>query len=305
MQRMAMSVALIRRVRQSSYALVALAFLPYWCIAQDSDQLFHGHGELLTMLTQDRIALPIGDGAQKLEVSVFVPHNYDPAQSYPLLVVLDADPLLGLLKTINFVWVEEGKSVPVILVGLPFGSSAAEIWANRSYYLLPNRVGIVEYYGNEIPLNNGGGASHLAKLIQDEVLPHVFDEYSVDSNRIGLAAFSMGGLFAAWHMVTYPDVFTDYLIIAPPLAPPFVDSSFAAGTHQLQRHGFSRPTRLYLAYAESDLEYVLSGASSWVAGWRKFEGTNLSLHAEVFKDHRHDAGAIPALINGYEFLYER
>ena len=240
-----------------------------------------------------------------MEASVFVPHNYDPEKSYPVLVVLDADPLLGLIKSLNFLWVEEGKSNPVILVGLPFGSSAAEIWANRSYYLLPNHVGIVDYYGNEIPLNNGGGASHLAKLIHDEVLPHVFEKYSVDSNRVGLAAFSMGGVFAAWHMVTYPEVFTDYLIIAPPLAAPFVDSSFERETQQLQRRGFNRPNRLYLAYAENDLEYVLAGASSWVAGWRDLDGNNLTLRFEVFEDHRHDAGAIPALINGYEFLYGR
>ncbi len=295
----------MRRPRQVLLTAFLLALLPCWAFAQDSDQPFAGHGELLTMLAPERFALPIGGGTQKLEISVFLPHNYDPQEFYPVLVVLDADPLLGLLKTINFLWAEEGKSAPVILVGVPFGSSAAEIWVNRTYYLLPNRVGTVDYYGNEIPLNNGGGASHLATLIQDEVLPHVFEKYSVASDRIGLAAFSMGGLFAAWHLVNYPEVFTDYLIVAPPLAPPFVDSSFARESQQLQRRGFNQPKRLYVAYAENDLGYVLAGASSWVAGWRDLEGTNLMFRSEVFTDYRHDAGAIPALINGYEFLYGR
>lgn len=305
MQPIVVSKTLMWWCRRGLWAVIALTLLPYSIFAQDSGQRFAGKAELLTMLKPERIALPIGDGAQRLEVSVFLPHIYDPAESYPVLVVLDADPLLGVLKTINFLWVEERKSAPVILVGVPFGSSAAEIWANRSYYLLPNRVGVVDYYGSEIPLNNGGGASHFAKFIQDEVLPLVFENYSVDSNHVGLAAFSMGGLFAAWHLVTHPDVFTDYLIIAPPLAPPFVDSSFERSTHQLQRRGFSRPTRLYVAYAESDLRYVLSGASSWVAEWRKNEGANLIIHSEIFKGHRHDAGAVPALINGFEFLYAR
>ena len=305
MQLPAAKLTFMRVCRQISCAAIVLALVPCSAIAQDADQQSAGQGELLTMLAPERIALPIGGGAQKLEISVFLPHTYDPVVSYPVLVVLDADPLLGLLKTINFLWVEEGKSAPVILVGLPFGSSAAEIWVNRSYYLLPNRVGTVDYYGNEIPLNNGGGATHLAELIQDEVLPHVFERYSVDSDRVGLAAFSMGGLFAAWHLVTYPEVFTDYLIIAPPLAPPFVDSSFERETAQLQRRGFDRPKRLYVAYAENDLGYVLAGAGAWVAGWQDFEGSNLIFRSEVFKEHRHDAGAIPALINGYEFLYGR
>ena len=240
-----------------------------------------------------------------LEIVVYAPHDYDPAESYPLLVVLDADPLLGLLKTLNFLLAEEGKAAPVILVGVPFGGTAATIWANRSYYLLPNPVGVVDYYGNEIPVNNGGGASDLASFIQEEVLPNVGDKYSVDQNRIGLAGFSMSGLFAAWHLVTYPEVFSDYLIIAPPLAPPFVESAFEHATKEHQARGFGQPTRLYVAHAEHDLGYVLASVGSWVAGWQDLDDANLRFHSEVIKDRRHDAGAIPALISGYEFLYGR
>lgn len=289
----------------ASLLAVTLTLLPYCTFAQNSDLHLTDERELLTMLLPDRIALPIGEEGQMLEVSVHTPHNYDPTESYPLLVVLDADPLLGLLKTVNFLWSEEGKAVPVILVGLPFGASADTIWANRSYYLLPKPVGVVNYYGHAIPVDSGGGALDLAKFIHDEVLPNVFEKYSVDSSRVGLAGFSMGGLFVAWHFVTYPEAFNDYLVIAPPLSPPFVDSVFERETKELQRRGFERPTRLYVSYAENDLGYVLTGASSWVSGWQELEDANLTFHYAVIKNHRHDAGAIPALIKGYELLYGR
>ncbi len=305
MRYFAMRLALTKRFRRTFWAAATLAILPMCIYAQDSERHVTDEYELLTTLQPERIALPIGNEGKMLEVAVYLPHNYDPTESYPLLVVLDADPLLGLLKTLNFLWAEEGKAVPVILVGLPFGASAGTIWANRSHFLLPNPVGVVNYYGNEIPVNSGGGASDLAKFIQDEVLPSVLQKYSVDSNRVGLAGFSMGGLFVAWHLVTYPDVFTDYLVIAPPLSPPFVDATFESATKKLQGRSFSRPTRLYVAHAETDLEYVLIGASAWISGWQGLEDANLSFHTEVVKDHRHDAGAIPALINGYEFLYGR
>lgn len=303
MQLSAMSLAVTRRYRQIFWVAATLTILPVYTFAQTPGRQVADGVELLTMLQPERIAFPIGDEGRMLEVSVYAPHNYDPTVSYPLLVVLDADPLLGLLKTLNFLWVEEGKAVPVILVGLPFGASAGTIWANRSYYLLPNPVGVVDYYGNEIPVNSGGGASDLARLIQDEVLPGVVEKYSVDSNRTGLAGFSMGGLFVAWHLVTYPEVFNDYLVIAPPLSPPFVESEFERKTKVLQKRGFRQPTRLYVAHAENDLGYVLTGARSWALKWQELEDANLSLRFEVIKDHQHDAGAIPALINGYEFLY--
>lgn len=259
--------------------------------------------ERLSALPADRMVLPIGNKGKEIELVVSTPHTYDLSQTYPVLVVLDADPLLGLLKTVDFLWSEEGKSAPVILVGVPFGSDAGTIWKNRTYYLLPNSVGVIEYYDAQVPLNSGGGANELAAFLQDKVVPAVLEKYSVDQGRIGLAGFSMGGLFAAWHLTTHPDLFSDYLVIAPPLAEPFVGPEFKKATESLRRRGFARPTRMYVAYADEDLAQVLSGASAWIKGWSTSEDANLSFHSEVITGHRHDSGAIPALINGYGFLY--
>lgn len=259
----------------------------------------------LSMLPMERLELPLGESGQAMEVVVYTPHTYDPAQSYPLLVVPDADPLLGLLKTINFLWSEEGKAEPVILVGLPFGATPGAIWVNRSYYLLPDSVGVIDYYNSQVPVNSGGGAPELARFLHDEVLPVVLNRYSVDRTRLGLAGFSMGGLFAAWHLVTHPGIFSDYLIAGPPLAAPFVSEAFAQASKALQRRGFDRPTRVYVAYAEDDLASVESGAGTWIEAWETSDAADLMFQGEIIEGHRHDAGAIPALINGYAFLYER
>jgi predicted alpha/beta superfamily hydrolase len=253
----------------------------------------------------ERLVLPIGRSGQEMEVVVYKPHTYDPAQSYPLLVVADADPLLGLLKTINFLWVEEGKAEPVILVGLPFGSTPNEIWTNRSYYLLPKSVGVIDYYDGQVPLENGGGAPELASFLHEELLPRLLERYSVDRARVGLAGFSMGGLFAAWHLVTHPGVFSDYIIIAPPLAAPFVGPEFEKATQSLWRRGFDRPTRIYVSYAEDDLAYVRYGAAPWSEALDALENANLRFRGEMIGGLRHDSGAIPALANAFEFLYAK
>ena len=210
---------------------------------------------------------------------------------------------MGLLKTINFLWVEEGKAVAVILVGLPFGNTPSAIWKNRSYYLLPRAVGVIDYYDAQIPLNNGGGAPELARFLQQELLPYLLKQYSVKRDRIGLAGFSMGGLFAAWHAVTHPGTFSDYIVIAPPLAAPFVGLEFDKATQSLRNRGFARATRIYVSYAENDLAYVRSGAPRWAKVWETLDDIDLHFRADVIAGQRHDAGAIPALINAYEFLY--
>ena len=259
--------------------------------------------ERLLVLSTDRIVLPIGNQGQEIELVVSAPHTYDPSRTYPVLVVLDADPLLGLLKTVNFLWSEEGKAAPVILVGVPFGADPGAIWKNRTYYLLPKSVEVIEYYDTQVPLNSGGGAIELAKFLKDRVVPAVLDRYSVDPNRLGLAGFSMGGLFAAWHLANYSDLFSDYLVVSPPLAEPFVGPKFQKATESLRRQGFNRSTKVYVGYADEDLNYVLSGAGAWIGGWSNSEDVNLSFRSEVIAGHRHDSGAIPALISGYEFLY--
>ena len=125
------SLALARHRWQALCIATTFAMLPLYACAQNSGQNVSEESGLLTTLLPDHIALPIGDGGKMMQAVVYVPHNYDPKTSYPLLVVLDADPLLGLIKTLNFLWVEEGKAGPVILVGLPFGASAGTIWVKR------------------------------------------------------------------------------------------------------------------------------------------------------------------------------
>ena len=281
---------------------VVLILAPLIAVAQEAGPVA---GEQLTALPMEHITLPLGTHGQKMEIVVYPPHTYDAAHAYPLLVVPDADPLLGLLKTINFLWAEEGKAEPVILVGLPWGATTDTVWTNRSYYFLPRSVGVVDYYDQQLPVNNGGGAPELATFLEKQVLPVVLKRYNVDRDRLGLVGFSMGGLFAAWHLVTHPDVFSDYIILSPPLAAPFVGSEFERASQTLLRRSFKRPTRLYIAYAEDDLASVRSGAPPWIKAWAALDSSHLNLRWEIIEGHRHDSSAIPGLINAYEFLYAR
>ncbi len=238
-----------------------------------------------------------------IEEVVYKPHMYNPSQKYPILLVPDADPMLGIIKTMNFLWTEEQYTIPIILVGIPFGKTPGSIWVNRSYYFLPDSVGTINYYGNSVPLNNGGGAQEFVQFLNKQVLPTIDREYNVDQERIGLIGFSMGGLFAAWHLVNYPGYFSDYIIIAPPLDKHFIGNEFNLAFIKLKSHGFTRFTNVYVAYAEHDLDSVRKGAGQWIEDWKDIDDENLNFLGEEIKGLRHDSGAIPATINGYRFLY--
>ena len=84
---------------------------------------------------------------------------------------------------------------------------------------------------------------------------------------------------------------------------PFVGPEFEKATQSLRHRGFRRLTRIYVSYAEDDLALVRSGAAPWIDAWEKLDDANLRFRAERFGGLRHDAGAIPGLMNAYEFLY--
>ncbi|MBD3648348.1 MAG: hypothetical protein HUJ31_13050 [Pseudomonadales bacterium] len=283
--------------------LRTLLFLPLFSVGIATGQEADSPAPM-TAIPPDRLLLPISENRQ-MEVVVSLPHRYDPDEKYPVLIVTDADPLLGLLKTLNFLWTEDGKTEPVILVGLPFGANADEIWTNRSWYLLPNPIGVVDYYDIKLPVNNGGGAPELARFIHDTVLPEISRRYSIDGDRMGLGGFSMGGLFAAWHFINHPGVFTDYLISAPPLTRPFTGDAFKERLNARREAGFDRPTKLYTAYAENDLQQVQKGVPTWIRAWQSLDDPNLQFRSQVVANARLDGGAIFALIDGFEFLYAK
>lgn len=62
----------------------------------------------------------------------------------------------------------------------------------------------------------GGGPRLLAAVIED-VLPAVRSRLSIDEGAIGIAGWSLGGLFASWAWLHRPDVFSRLLAISPSL----------------------------------------------------------------------------------------
>ncbi|WP_197477789.1 MULTISPECIES: alpha/beta hydrolase [unclassified Marinomonas] len=62
-----------------------------------------------------------------------------------------------------------------------------------------------------------GGAPAYLDFIQKEIFPLIEGQYRTDTNKRMLAGHSLGGSFAAWVLVTKPELFSAYVLTSPSL----------------------------------------------------------------------------------------
>src|SRR5690606_35303286 len=63
--------------------------------------------------------------------------------------------------------------------------------------------------------NPTGGAPMFLKVVEQEIIPFVEDNYKADSDFRALCGSSMGGLFTLYSMFTKPELFNAYVAVGP------------------------------------------------------------------------------------------
>ncbi len=144
---------------------------------------------------------------QQMDLIVKLPLGYDSnTRRYPLMVLPDAEVMMGVASDIPTLMAFEGHVKPMIVVGLSFQTYARWI-AGRQVYLTPT--------AND-SLNSGKAAAFI-DFLEQEVLPLVKENYRVDETNTILYGHSFGGLLTLKALEVNPDLFTTYIASSPSL----------------------------------------------------------------------------------------
>jgi uncharacterized protein len=132
-------------------------------------------------------------------------------------------------------------------------------------------------YGGKVEF---GGASTFLKVVETEILPAVSMRYRVDPGQRMLFGQSAGGTFAAYVLMTRPELFTDYIIASPGLLPENFreEEAWAAG------HKYP----LTIAGATVRFAEILNS--------RNYRGLNL--RTWIIPDAGHNQSGIPSMVRG-------
>ncbi len=241
------------------------------------------------------VNLPTADNKIDYQLYVHVPAECQkPNAQCKTVYMLDAEYSFALSAQIVTHLSNRGRIPPVISVAIAY-LDKSQYRNNRTRDYTPFFVGSGGY-GKQAQRYSGGGAAFL-KVIEQEIIPYVENNYPASVDDRTLVGHSYGGLFALYAWLWSPELFSNYIIVSPSL---WYGEKQALRTvrETCESSSFDGSRNMYLAVGE--YEEQASSGRLMVSDLRQLEGLlkscekrKVSTYLRVFEDETH-ASIFPA-----------
>ena len=220
---------------------------------------------------------------------IATPPNYSTSkQSYPVLVLLDADDQRQFAAAVaNVAFLGDRGAIPdMLIVGVVNGK-------DRSHDMTPPATGAT---AKNFP--TAGGAKTFADFILDEVLPRVRSKYRTLPSTV-LAGHSFGGLFALDVAATRPNSFSGIVAMSPSLwwndSIPATDYASAIA---------KSPTTTRIFATSGGLEPPIAVTTKrFVNRLDSIKPASLAFASQYYPENTHGLTPEPSLVDGLRFVY--
>ncbi|MCR5138351.1 MAG: hypothetical protein K6C12_14890 [Oscillospiraceae bacterium] len=129
-----------------------------------------------------------------LQYQLYIPENYDPAQSYPLIQFIPDSSVVG-------------KGTDAVLTQ----GWGGLIWATEAEQAKHPAFVVVPVFTETIVTDNGDHSDQIDLAMR--MLESLIEEYSIDKSRIYTIGQSMGGMTSFYLSTAYPAFFAAYLFV--------------------------------------------------------------------------------------------
>jgi hypothetical protein len=154
--------------------------------------------------------LPSRINGQTYRIMVSLPFMFDPAAAYPVLYVLDANTIFGIVTDVAHFQSFAKVTAPAIVVGIGYPTDDLNEWVRRrALDMTPTPSPKPDKAGK-----NGGGDAFL-RVIDEEVKPFLATRYKIDRSKQIIFGFSLGGLIALRNLFRNPTAFATYILASP------------------------------------------------------------------------------------------
>jgi predicted peptidase len=176
-----------------------------------------------------------------LPYNLYLPKNYDPKKSYPLVLFMHDASVTGQQTT------------RTLTQGL-----GAVIWATPAEQAKHPAIVLAPQFGNGFSTEGATGDATADTVVH--LVNSVASQYSVDKNRIYTTGQSFGCMLSLAIMIRYPDLFAASMLVA--------------GQRDAQATSVLQHNKMWIIVAEGDTR-AFPGMNDSIAVWEK-EGAKVS-----------------------------
>jgi predicted alpha/beta superfamily hydrolase len=228
-------------------------------------------------------------------------------KAYPVVYMLDADYSFALVRNIVRHFADRGDLPELILVAIAYPGAAS----NRDIY---RRNRTRDYtpvyapdggYGAEFQRLSGGGPKFRGFLAK-ELFPFIERKLPAAKGDRAIIGHSYGGLFAAYVLLTEPQLFNRYIIVSPSLW--YANHTAMTMTDGAAKSGLRPQARVFLAVGAA--ENQPQADRSMVDDLKEFAGKlkrlpGLHAHLQVFEGETHNSVFPGAVTRGLRVVFDR
>jgi predicted alpha/beta superfamily hydrolase len=233
-------------------------------------------------------------------IQVGLPMSYATSgKSYPVLYVLDGDYTFAVTKQIaDFLML--GKEIKeIIVIGISYGQGMGAWWYKRGRDLTP---GTDTVYAKGV---NAGGADNFIRFIQEELFPAVNKNYRTNPDSLAIIGASLGGLLDSYVLVTQPELFKGYIIVAPSLG--WNNKIVLKKEAEYFRNHKELNAAVYMAYGSMDSlnnkDYTINPTNELFQIMQSHNYKGMRLVKRIFEGETHYSVFSTAFINGVKTLF--
>lgn len=237
-----------------------------------------------------------------------LPKGYEKSeQNYPVMVTLDADYQFAVAANHVEHLADRGQAPDMIIVSIGYNVDPTDKLAyriNRTRDYTPAHT-LEGGYGPDIQKYSGGGED-FAKVISDEILPFLEENFHVDTAERIYVGHSYGGMFGAYLLLSHPEIFNRYILVSPSL---WFNDKMMLKDEAYPEALLTRKTYVYMGVGDWENQPERSYAMvddllEFAAMLEARHDQNLIFKTRVFEDETH-ASIFPAVLStGVRHLFQ-
>lgn len=234
---------------------------------------------------------------------VTLPSGYQDGKEYKVLYYLDAWWLKDLVTGCYRIKSMSSNMDELILVGISSVGDEKTWNQQRNMDFTPSKYNLklrMDSGGEDLKESTTGGSESFMQFLKHTIIPTVEKEYKIDANTRGILGHSFGGLFGFYSYVKHPELFSNYILLAPSIW--WNDSEiFQDKTSIISK----REVTMFIAMGTAEIKLIKGPMAVLAEELTSVKNEKLKMTYKQYENATHNSVLPQGIYDGIELLYTK